>query len=1006
MIEIYSSRIGVAEGDCVPLEVHQINGSVTLECWLAANAKGFDIDAVHPICIEVDGAAVPVNEWSSFIIDRDTEIKIFPEARAVGAAAAAWAAVALAAISIVMILTMPKAGKVAKQQQGDDMDAATATGNHAKLNSPIREVLGMAKVYPDLLVPPVSRFVNKRSMVTSLALSVGRGRHEIPPSSIKIGDTPVAAFGSDVNYMIYQPGASLLADSRARNWYPATEVGGTNAGTAGLDLSSTAPSESVALADSMLISGNTVSLLGNSPQFPDSWAAGTVVKLITPDTFTVSVAGGYSKIAGGLADLVPFVGMKITLRSDSDIDLKIASYLPYVAPVPGVGGSPSAVLASASPSTYDFSSGAVVWSVTFQGVTRTVSLNSNYSSMSGLISSITSQLSGIGLVAQDNSGRVRLVEPLSPYKGGAISQTSAPVQIFGSGPTYSVGTASAGGSPEQPASITLKFDDGTPFSGLAPGQQRLAVGYRGFRYQITAISGLTASVLRVTDAGVVDSSWPGFTARTLLDFSMSGSGGGGNWIGSFMGCPEYELATEAEYDVFFSQGLCHYSKSGNIKFSSKSVQVRWRDAAVGGAWTNITHTYTDATPDQIGFTHRVVFPYPLRPEFQMRRAEPVEGGQVRDAIQWYGLRTLLPDPGSYDGIQIITMDIRGGDRLSAQSERQVNCVPTRIYDSAPMRSIKGAALHVCQGLGIDESLIDMEAINSVDQDYWTPRSELYDMSHEKATAVREVLQGIFTAGMSHLSSGNGLLSVKREGIQPPRGVITPHEMTSELTASFTAPSPDDFDGVDVEYIDQYTNRKETVPCRLPGSHGLKVDKIQLDGVSDKTRAWRIGMRQLRKYQFSRWGYSVDTEMDALVFDDIDHITLADDIPNTTRSALIMGVEVIAGKYRLTLSEEMDWSMVAPRAVIRRHDGTVTGLFMPEEAGFHQVLVPLTAIDFDIVTDLSIEPARFLFGPSEQVGYPAMITEITPNQDGSCAVTATEYSPVFYADDDSYPPAAA
>jgi len=1006
VIEIYPSRIGVKEGDCLPLERHQVKDQTTLAGWLSENAKGFEIDAVHPICIEVGGVLVPVSEWSSTIVDGDTDVKIYPEARAVGAVAAAWAAVALAAISIVMILTMPKAAKAAKQQQGDDLDASTATGNHAKLNSPIREILGRAKVYPDLLVPPVSRFVNKRMMITTLALSVGRGRHEIPPSSIKIGDTPVAAFGSDVNYTIYEPGASLLGDSRARNWYPATEVGGTNAGTAGLDLSSTAPSESVALGDSMLISGNTVSLLGNSPQFPDSWGSGTIVKLIAPDTFTVSSAGSYSRIAGGIADLGPFIGMKVTLRTDTDIDLKIASYLPYVAPVPGVGGSPSAVLASASPSTYDFSSGAVVWSVTFQGVTRTVSLNSNYSSMSGLISSITSQLSGIGLVAQESSGRVRLVEPLSPYKGGSISQTSAPVPIFGSGPTYTVGTASTGGSPEQPASITLEYDDGSPFSGLAPGQQRLALGYRGFRYQIASVSGLTASVLRITDTGVVDSSWPGFTARTLLDFSMSGSGGSGNWIGSFMGCPEYELATEAEYDVFFSQGLCYYSKSGNIKISSKSVQVRWRDAAIGGAWTNITHVYTEATPDQIGFTHRVVFPYPLRPEFQMRRVEPVAGGQARDAIQWYGLRTLLPDPGSYDGITVITMDIRVGDRLSAQSERQVNCVPTRLYDNAPARSIRGAALHVCQGLGIDESLIDMDALNAVDQEYWTPRSELYDMSHEKPNPVREVLQGIFTAGMSHLSSGNGLLSVKREGIQPPRGVITPHEMTSELTASFTAPSPDDFDGVDVEYIDQYTNRKETVQCRLPGSVGLKVDKIQLDGVSDRTRAWRIGMRQLRKYQFSRWGYSVDTEMDALVFDDIDHITLADDIPNTTSSALIMGVKKVGEMYLLTLSEQMDWTMVAPRAVVRRHDGTVTSLFAPQDAGFHQVQVPLAAIDFEIVTDLSIEPARFLFGPSEQVGYPAMITEIAPNQDGSCAVTATEYSDVFYADDDNYPPAAA
>lgn len=1006
MIEIYPSRIGIKNGDCVPLESHQVGGPISLADWLYANAKGFDINSVHPICIEVEGAAVEVDQWTLTIIDHDTDVKIFPEARAVGAGVAAWAAVALAALSIVMILTMPKAAKTAKQQQGDELDAATATGNHAKLNSPIREVLGMAKVYPDLLVQPISRFVNKRMMVTSLCLSVGRGSMDLPPSRLKIGDTPVAAFGSDVNFTKYEPGASLSGDPRARNWYRVSEVGGTNAGTAGLDLSSTAPSDSVALADSMLVSGGSVSLLGNSPTFPDNWAAGTIVRLITPDTFTASAAGSHVRIAGALSDLAPFVGMKVTLQSDSEIDLTVASVSPYVPPVPGTGGSPSSVLASSAPSTYDFSSGAVVWSVTFQGVTRAVSLNANYTNMSGLISIITSQLSGSGLVAQDSSGRVLLVEPLSPFKGGPISQTSAPISIFGSAPTYTTGAASSGGTAEQLASITLSFDDGSPFTGLPSGPQRLAIGYRGFRYGITAVSGLTATLQRITDAGVVDASWPGFVARTLLDFSMSGSGGAENWLGSFMGCPEYELATKAEYDVFFVSGLCNYSKTGKIRSAQKSVQVRWRDSAVGGAWTNITHTYTDSTPDQIGFTHEVAFPYPLRPEFQMRRVEPVEGGQARDAIQWYGLRTLLPDPGSYEGITVITMDIRGGDRLGAQSEREVSCVPTRIYDNAPARSIKGAALHVCQGLGIDESLIDMDALNAVDQDYWTPRSELYDMSHEKAAAVRDVLQGIFTAGMSHLSSGNGLLSVKREGLQPPRGVITPHEMTSELTASFTAPSPDDFDGVDVEYIDQYTNRKETVRCRLEGSLGLKVDKIQLDGVSDRTRAWRIGMRQLRKYQFSRWGYSVDTEMDALVFDDIDHITLADDIPHTTSSALITAVESISGQYLLTLSEEMDWSMVQPRAVIRRHDGTVTSLFTPTEAGFHQVLVPASAVDFEIVTDLSIEPARFLFGPSEQVGYPAMITEISPNQDGSCAVTATEYSTVFYEDDDHYPPPAA
>ncbi|WP_282352211.1 host specificity factor TipJ family phage tail protein [Pseudomonas sp. PS01303] len=998
MIKIYPSRL---EGE--PLEVHDVDNPVLLTTWLASEAKGFSMEGPQPICIDVDGKPLPLESWTSFTVHPDTDLRIYPEARASAAVIAAWAAVALAAVSIVMILTMPKAAKAKSNAQGDELDSATATANQAKLNSPIREVLGRAKVFPDYLTQPISRFVNKRQMHTTLCLCVGVGRLSMAPSLMKIGETPFAAFGSDLNYTIYGPGETLPADARSENWFRVNEVGGTGAGTAGLDLASTAPSDSAVVADSMFISGGALSLIGNSPAFPDQWGLGTSITLSAPDTYTITNAGNYSRIAGQIADLAPFVGMKVTLRYDDDLSLTVASFSPYVPPVPGIGGTASSVTASAAPTTLNFSTTSVAWSVVFQGATRTISLNANYASMAALVSTVTAQLSGIGLVAQDSAGKLKILEPSSPYKGGAISLTSAPVSVFGSTPVYVTGAASTGGNAERSAFITLNYDSGTPFAGLPEGQQRLALGYRGLRYTIQSVSGLTATIRRLTDTGAVDASWVGFTDRTLLDFSLAGSGGSANWIGSFMGCPENELATAAEYDIFFSQGLCYYDKKARLKTTTQSVQIRWRDAALAGAWNTITHTYTDGTPDQIGFTESVTFPYPLRPEFQMRRVTPVEGGQVRDAIQWYGLRTKLPAKSSYPGVTAMTMEFRGGDRLSAQSERQINCVPVRIYDTGTTRSIKDAALYVCDSLGIDSSLIDIDSIQNAENTYWQPRGELYDMSHEKQASARDVLAGIFTAGMSHLTISDGLLGVRREGIQSSRGAITPHEMTSELSSAFVAPSPDDFDGVDVEYVDQYTNKKEVRQCRLDGSLGLKVDKIQLNGVTDNTRAWRIGMRQLRKYQLARWSYSVDTELDALVFEDLDHVTLADDIPGTTKSALITDFYADGDSYVLTLTEEMDWSVSNPRALIRRHDGTVTRLFAPEQITWFEVRVPSWAIDFDLITDLSIEPARFLFGPSEQVGYPAMITEITPNQDGTCAVSATEYSEELYADDDNFPP---
>ena len=45
-------------------------------------------------------------------------------------------------------------------------------------------------------------------------------------------------------------------------------------------------------------------------------------------------------------------------------------------------------------------------------------------------------------------------------------------------------------------------------------------------------------------------------------------------------------------------------------------------------------------------------------------------------------------------------------------------------------------------------------------------------------------------------------------------MITPHEMVEELQSGFTVPSDDDFDGVDVTYINGL-RAEETVKCRTP-----------------------------------------------------------------------------------------------------------------------------------------------------------------------------------------------
>lgn len=430
-IRIYPSRL---PGE--PLEKHE-HETMTLSAWFARNVKDWAPDQQHPVAVEIDCVPVPASEWPLCVIKRETDVRMYPVPYGTGAEIAIWVAVSVAvasaAYSIYMMSTMSQAGGGGAQAaSGDQIDLNPAKANAAKLGDPIREIFGKYRVWPDYVVQPVSRFVNETSMETSMFLCVGVGDMVINQSDIRIGNTPISAFGTDVRYTLYPPGATVSGDTRTENWFNSPEVGNTGSGTAGLDLGSSGPETVSIIADALVVSGNSITLVDVSSsgdeEIPPSWTVGTVITVLAPNSYTVVSSGGYSMIYGGIEELAPYVGMPVTLNyNGNDYDLVIASYAPGVPAVPGVGGSAATITASAAPTTYDFSTAPVTFSISWQGTTYPVSLVTNYVTMSGLVSSITSQLAGSGLVARDNSGRLEIGEASSPYAGGSITNSPLPL---------------------------------------------------------------------------------------------------------------------------------------------------------------------------------------------------------------------------------------------------------------------------------------------------------------------------------------------------------------------------------------------------------------------------------------------------------------------------------------------------------------------------------------------------------------------------------------------------
>lgn len=1015
-IRLYPSRL---PGE--PLETHE-HRDTTIHDWMLQHVDNYRNEMAQRVTFEVNGKPVPPAEWPLCFISAESDVKAYPiPGEGVTAATiAAWAAAAIAAASAVYVLitmsNMDKGGYSSSNGLGLDLNPAKA--NQAKLGDPIREVFGRCRIYPDYVVQPVTRFNpdDPTLMTVEMMVCLGKGNFAFTNGDIRVGSTPILPLGDSFSHNVYAPGADVSGDRRSENWFNSTEVGGTSSGS-GLDMAQTSPDSTDITADSMTVSGPSVTFSGlvdssvdddEGNSLPESWVTGALVTIVAPANFQISTSAGYSVLTNDLiAEINPSPGMPVTLEiNGAQYDLFIATYTPKQDAVPGVGGTASAVRGNAAPTTYDFSVNNENFSLFWQGHYYFVQLVDNYITMSGLLDAINSRLTGSGLIAHDDGGVVRIVEISSPWKGGDIDSIF-PVSVFGDDPEFTLGTASSGGSPAITANVTLAYGSvtGTAFSGVPEGSQRLSLAHRGNEYRIADADGTTATVQRVID-GAVDPSWPGFSPRTMIDYQATGISDNNTWMGPFLVCPENEVVDAFEVNFSFPSGICGFDSKGKKRIRHCEWEIQYRVYGSGAGWTSKQGIYALKNVNGLGFTERFNLASPGLVEVRCRRLNEQGSNNARDSMYWQALRgRLLARPSSYAGVTLMGVTVETGGKLAAQSDRRVNVVATRIYDSGVARSISGALYHVGRSLDME---MDTVAIDALEQAYWTPNGETFDYFTGDSISALEMLQKIAAAGKSYfLLNTQSVASVGREGVKPWTGAITPHEMVSELQTDFSTVTDDDYDGVDVTYINGTTWAEETVQCRTPDNPTpMKIEAYRADGVGNPDHAYQIGMRRLRKYQLQRMTHKTTTELDALCYNVGDRIVLTDDIPGSnTISCLIESMATAGGVTVFDVSEPLDWTFANPRIYLRYQDGTASRLFEASPTGDrYQVSVPYQPEFADILMDDPIiEPPRLVFCSSESDLYDAIVSEVVPQDDGTCEVTARQYRAEFYDyDNATYP----
>ena len=895
MIRVYPSKL---EGE--PIETYAIKRRVTLEAWWIDNVPSYRRLDAPLFSVSVNGKLIKPSEWGRQIITPTDTVDIVPEPGEpiTLTSALIYGAIAIAAaVLVVALMPKPNTGKSGGKSRGDALNEASVRGNQVKLNAPIREVAGRRRVYPDYLLPPHRRFVTNRDQQVRLLLCFGKGKMDIPPGRLLIGDTPIISLGEGARYTIYPPGASLAGEVCAEWWHSVSEVGATATGSAGLELTATSPVATEPSASTFIFSQDTITIPDGAGSFPEDWAPGMIARIVAPQPYTVVDGGAdHDVITGNFDSLAPFPGMVVEVAGD------------------------------------------------FEG-------------------------------------------------------------------TFVVDSFENG-------ELKLNYPNGAPADQLQIGTFNLSVGYAGLRYRIVAASTSAIVVERLTDTGATDPQpWPGFpdftsaTATIELDTSNTE----GDWTGPFMACPPNEVTSTIAWDNMFPGGLTGVDKKGRKFPVAVTIETQYRDANTAGAWSSVRHTYSAARVDQLGYTKSILLPYPMRPEVRQRRiGAKSDSTQIVDSVEWYGLRSKLDAPTVYEGVTVMALEVTGGKRLAAEAEQMVSGEVTRVLPvrtgegrwdvETPTRDIVPFMAHVARSLGYADTDLDFTELDRLNE-IWVARGDRFDMSYDSATTAKQVLTDALRVGFADMTLERGKLSAARD---EPRSVFqqmyTPQNMTVALERDFIAHKPDDFDGVDVEYVDSRTWQVETIECRLPGDEGRKVEKLTLEGVTNATRAWRIGMRQRRGHKYRRKTFTWGTELDGLNSPYMAYCAVSDDVPGYGQSALLMGTTTGNGLVLLETSEPFDWSQEGRHVVaLRKPNGDLSGPWPATRIDDFRLTVP--ALDFTPDTSWQIEPPHLLFGISTRWCYRVLITDIDPRGSSSVTLSAVNYDERIYASDNAFPPVA-
>lgn len=491
----------------------------------------------------------------------------------------------------------------------------------------------------------------------------------------------------------------------------------------------------------------------------------------------------------------------------------------------------------------------------------------------------------------------------------------------------------------------------------------------------------------------------------------------------FVANPPSSGATELQVDLVLPLGLYYTNDDGS--FSNRTVVARAEYRSISqsgvpmGGWillADFNKTLATNTPQR--YTLKATVPsgrYEVRVFRTNNRDLSTRAG---DLLRWDTLRAVLPSTQTYGDVTVIAVKARATNSLNNNTANRLNLYATRRLrkwnvalnnwtDYVPTRSIVWAFVDVfCASYGgrMDPSLMDWPSLLELDVLY-EGRGETFDAVMDASTTVWEAASTIARCGRAvPMLNGSRVTMVRDSYKTTPTAVFAPHNMVEgSFKREYRLADPNDYDGVQIEYMDAATWKPETVLCVLDDDLGDNPEQIVLLGCTDRDIAYREGLyiRATRKFNRQNTGFSTGLEGHIPLYGDL--VLVTHDVLRTGHSGFLVAAR---SDNTLELSEPVEFSGIGAHSIILRgRDGVPWGPYSVTPGAVPTEVVLASPLPNGAPRDTggNREPTMYVFGPVDKETQRMTIVGIAPGEEETVDIVAVPWNPTVYGFDGAVAP---